>query len=63
MKCIDEDFELYGDFDTNFAQNLMIVFDRCDPSERVCADDAVIDEWIKFKYIILVENEENYLQT
>lgn len=63
LKCIDEDFELFGDFDTNVAQNLMIVFDKCDPKVRSCADDAVIDEWLKFKYILSVENEEIYLQS
>ena len=63
MKCIDEDFELYGDFDTNIATNLMVVFDRCDPKERTCASDEDIDEWMKFKYMLLVENEENYMQS
>lgn len=63
MKCIDEDYELYGEFETNVAHNLMVVFERCDPEQRTCADDAVIDEWMQFKYILTVENEENYLQT
>ena len=43
MKCADEDFEIYGDFDTNIGRTLMLVFDRCDPRKRVCAHDAVID--------------------
>ena len=64
MKCIDEDYSLYGDFSTNIASNLMIVFEKCDPENSkklTCADDSVITEWMGFKYILAVENEENYL--
>lgn len=63
MKCIDEDYSLYGDFNTNVASTLMIVFEKCDPANTICADEKVINEWMEFKYIILAENEENYLQS
>lgn len=63
MKCIDEDMAIYGDFNANIAASLMVVFEKCDPEKRQCADKTTIDEWMKFKYIITVENEENYLQT
>ena len=31
LKCIDEDYNLYGTYNTNISSNLMIVFERCDP--------------------------------
>ena len=64
MKCIDEDIEIYGDFNTNIASSLLVVFETCDPEQRTtCADQATIDNWLKFKYLIVAENTENYLQT
>lgn len=30
MECLDENYELYGDFDSFAASNLMIVFEICD---------------------------------
>ena len=42
MKCVDEDFQVYGDFNTNIAQNFMVVFESCDPEMRTCADDTTI---------------------
>ena len=60
MKCIDEPFELYGSFNTNIASNLMVTFEKCDSERRKCKDKEAIDEWMKFKYILVVENEENY---
>ena len=61
MKCVDEDFQIYGEYNTNIASNLMIVFETCDPEKRDCADPETIKEWIKFKYLIISENSENYL--
>ena len=38
LKCLDDDEELstYGDFNTNVAANLMIVFEKCDESVSTC---------------------------
>lgn len=63
MKCVDEPFEIFGDYNTNVASNLMVTFVKCDPQLRQCADDATIIEWMKFKYLVIMENDENYLQT
>ena len=64
MKCIDEDFSVFGDFNTNIANNLMVVFDRCDPKKRTdCVSDDEFKEWLSFKYIAVFENEERYIQT
>ena len=63
MKCVDDDINVYGDFNSNIASSLMVVFEACKPEERTCADQATIDKWLKFKYLIIAENKENYLQT
>ena len=41
----------------------MVTFDRCDPDERTCKSGEIIDAWLEFKYIILVENEQKYYQS
>lgn len=63
MKCIDEPFSVYGDFSTNIASQLMVVFEKCDPALRQCEDEDVITKWMEFKYMIIMENEEEYMQT
>ena len=60
MKCIDEPFEIKGEFNTNTAANLMIVFDKCDPTKRTCKSEAEIIEFLEFKYIIYMDNEIHY---
>jgi len=61
MQCIDEPYALYGDFDTNIAHNLMVTFTKCDPEVRTCKSKEEIDQWLDFKYILLLENEQKYL--
>lgn len=60
MKCIDEPYEIYGDFNTRTAASLMIVFEKCDPEQRSCKDNEAIEKWMQPMYILTVENEENY---
>ena len=60
MKCIDDDYEVHGDFNTYSARNLMIVFEICDSKERACKDDETIKKALSFSYILLLENEELY---
>ena len=56
--CIDEELEIFGEFDSNQAQNLMIVFDKCDPEKRdKCKSEAEINEVLQGSYIVIVENE------
>ena len=31
FQCIDEPYDVYGNWNTNTGGNLMIVFERCDP--------------------------------
>ena len=44
MNCIDEPFEVFGDYNSNSASNLMVVFDICDPKKRTCKSEAEIVE-------------------
>ena len=48
FKCIKEghEFELFGNYDTQAASNLMIIFDLCNASERKCKKPEEIKEWM-----------------
>ena len=63
MKCIDEAYEVWGTYSADETSNLMVVFDRCDSTKRTCKSEMEIDKWLEFKYIILLQNERQYLQT
>ena len=57
MKCIDEEFEIKGNYDTDSASNLLIVFEKCDSSQRKCKTDTEIEQFLKWKYILYSQNE------
>ena len=63
MKCLDEDsLDLFGNFDSYAGSNLLVTLEKCDPEERDdCKDDAVIDEWLAFKYIVILQNSEKFV--
>ena len=62
MKCIDEkDIEIMGNFDSDKASNLMIVFELCDKNKRSCASDEAIAKWLEFRYIYVLENEKLFV--
>ena len=56
MKCLDEEeLELFGNFDTNSGANLLVTLEKCDRTLRNdCKDDAIIDAWLKYKYIVIL---------
>jgi len=58
---------LFGNYDTSLASNLMIVFEKCDPQKRAleglkCKSAAEIDEWLEFKYFLVLENGRQFVQ-
>ena len=56
FKCIDEPYDVYGDYNSNAAGNLMVVFDKCDPAKQedgFCKSEKEIAEWLEFKYILI----------
>ena len=62
MKCLDEDsLDLFGNFDTYAGSNLLVTLEKCDRKERECKDDKVIDEWLAFKYIVILQNSEKFV--
>ena len=58
-----EPVEVYGNFDTKKARNFRIDFARCDPTKRDdCASIEEQDEWLKSKFLLVLENREAYNQ-
>ena len=60
LKCIKDPFKLFGNFNSNAASNLMVVFEKCDPSERTCKSEEAYVEWMKGKYILTLQNEVKF---
>ena len=57
FRCIAEDFEIAGSFNTDTASNLMVVFELCDPVKRkTCKDEEAIKKYLKQSYIATLEN-------
>ena len=66
MKCLDDseaELRINGNFDSEKATNLMVVFERCDVSkpENNCVDDIEFEAWLRSKYIITLENEKKFV--
>ena len=68
MLCFEDnaDMKLWGNYDTSSARNLMLVFEKCDNStrsntEEPCKSEAEIDDWMRFKYILLYMNEFKFV--
>ena len=64
MLCaVDEsDLNIQGVFDSSKAQNLMLVFERCDAtwSPVECQSEAAIEEWMVYKYIVVLANRKTF---
>lgn len=60
--CVDEPFEVTGDFDSETAKNLMVTYELCDNTKvgNVCKSRDVINKALEFSYILLIENKESY---
>ena len=67
MRCIKnlDELKIWGDYDTNKASNLMVVFEKCDilkrPPGQKCKSETEIEEWMAFKYIVTLENERKFI--
>ena len=62
MKCIDEEYNIFGDFNSGVASNLMITFEVCDESVRKCKSKQKIKEALAYSYLYVLENEKFYIQ-
>ncbi len=62
MKCIDEvDTTIFGNYNSDKASNMMIVFDRCDRTLRTCKSETMIDAWLEFNYIVALEHTKRFI--
>ena len=63
MRCLDqESIQLFGNYDTGIANNLMIVFEKCDPASKdYCKSEQEIYNWLSFKYFLLIENQKRFI--
>ena len=60
---------MFGNYKTQAANNIMVVFEKCDPSKKTkqgqpqkCKDETEIQKWLQFKYIITVDNIKRFIQ-
>jgi hypothetical protein len=61
--CIDEEVELYGDFNTANARLLFLSFEKCDNKKRkTCKPDEVVTEWLKNQYLVFAYNSFNFIE-
>ena len=62
MLCPIKPIDLFGNFDSDASQNLMVAFVTCEPSEtQTCKTQDEIEQWLKFKYIVVLENEKRFI--
>ena len=64
LRCIDtDDFEVSGNFNSDSASNLMVVFELCDASLRTdCNKDPVaIAKYVEQAYMVILENESLFV--
>ena len=55
---MDEPIEISGDYDTFTGQNLMIVYEICNPKLRKCKSAEVIQQELETSYMLIIENEQ-----
>ena len=46
IKCIVDDFDISGNFNSDTASSLMVVFEICDSSQQTCKDERTINEYL-----------------
>ena len=65
MRCPvkQKELALWGNYDTTEAQNIMIVFEKCDPdlSPVPCKNETEINEWLVFKYFVVMTNQKKFV--
>ena len=72
MRCIKnlEDQDIWGNYNTGNAGNIGVVFEKCDSEKNaknietagiVCASEDAIADWARGRYIIMLENENEFI--
>ena len=66
FKCLDEPEKLVlrGNYDSQIASNLMVVFDKCNnaTSKVTCKSEEEIHDYMKYKYLMSVVNTRRFMQ-
>ena len=56
--CIDEPYNIYGDYNSLRAQNLFITYELCSlEKQETCKSDKEISKAIEFSYLLILENK------
>lgn len=63
LKCIEDPYEIWGDYNSDKTANVQAVFVKCNPEKRLCKKEEEINEWLKFKYLIVLHNQQNFLHS
>ena len=66
MKCFQEPEKvaMWGNFDSNEAQNIQIAFQLCDSatSKVPCKSKDYIQRWMSKKFILVLKNENDFIK-
>ena len=64
LYCIEEGerakYEIYGDYNSKTASNLIVVYETCDPQKRRCKSPEVIDEALEMAYVLTITNKQKF---
>lgn len=61
LRCIDEDVELYGSFNSLHASTLQFSFSQCNPAVRkTCKSKEQVKEWLKGKFMLFAHNNYTF---
>ena len=62
--CLDEQLEIHGDYNSLEAQIINVYYERCNNQTIVpmntCHSDEEITEFLKRKFIIMLNNQERF---
>ncbi len=63
LQCIEQALELKGNFQTQTAKIVLVLFERCDPKQRkTCKSEKETNNWLKTQYLLFAYNKQ-ILQT
>ena len=67
FKCLvnpERDLSLFGNYNTEVAKNLMVVFDKCNnaTSTITCKSPEEINKFLEFKYLLALFNTNQFVQ-
>ena len=61
MRCVDEEYDLFGDYNSEEASEFQLYFEKCNNNDK-CKGDAEITAFMRRKFIFTLHNT-NLFQT